>query len=204
MKKLLLVLALSIFSLISYSQEEDNQITESKPIDTLKLPIDSITKLITYTEVIKVDSSTNKSELYSRAREWFAKAYNSSVNVIQMDDKESGKIVGKSLVKVYAKALGITTHQGYINYTITIYLKDGRYKYEISNFYHTGMMTSSGQRIEDYGFCEEMIHTKKKSWGFSYQKSFNGFLTQLEIQMKSLIDDLKTSMAKTNNKKNDW
>ena len=55
------------------------------------LPIDSTTHLITYSEVVKVDG--NKDELYSRAREWFAKTYNSAKNVIQMDDKD--KIVGK-------------------------------------------------------------------------------------------------------------
>src|ERR1035437_2334407 len=83
------------------------------------LPIDSTTNLITYTEVVKADS--NKTELYSRAREWFAKTYKSSAKVIQMDDKESGKIVGKAVMQVYHKALGSNHKSGYINYTISIY-----------------------------------------------------------------------------------
>lgn len=74
--------------------------------ETPNLPIDSVTKMITYTEVVNVDTSLSKLELYSRAKEWFAKAYNSSQNVIQIEDKESGKIVGKALSQVYHKALG--------------------------------------------------------------------------------------------------
>jgi hypothetical protein len=174
--------------------------------ETPDLPIDSVTKMITYTEVVNVDTSLGKLELYSRAREWFAKAYNSSQNVIQMDDKESGKIVGKALTQVYHKALGSNYPSGHINYTISIYLKDGRYKYEITNFYHTGQLVSGGNRIEDYGACEEMIDTKKKTWGMSYQKTFTYYLLQLDNKTKSLIEDLKISMASKvlNSKKNDW
>ncbi|MDZ4806788.1 MAG: DUF4468 domain-containing protein [Bacteroidota bacterium] len=173
--------------------------------ETPNLPIDTITKMITYTEVVNVDTSLSKQELYSRAREWFAKVYNSSQNVIQMDDKESGKIVGKALTQVYHKALGSNYPSGYINYTISIYLKDGRYKYEISNFHHTGQLVSAG-RIDDYGPCEEMIKTKKKTMGMSYQKTFNYYLLQLDTKTNSLIEDLKASMSSTalNNKKNDW
>lgn len=174
--------------------------------ETPNLPIDTVTKMITYTEVVNVDTSLTKLELYSRAREWFAKAYNSSQNVIQMDDKESGKIVGKALTQVYHKALGSNYPSGYINYTISIYLKDGRYKYEITNFHHTGQLVSGGNRIEDFGPCEEMINTKKKTWGMSYQKTFNYYLLQLDTKTKSLIEDLKISMASKalNSKKNDW
>lgn len=173
--------------------------------ETPNLPIDTVTKMIFYSEVVNVDTSLGKLELYSRAREWFAKAYNSSQNVIQMDDKESGKIVGKALTQVYHKALGSNYPSGYINYTISIYLKDRRYKYEISNFYHTGQLVSGG-RIEDYGPCEEMINTKKKTWGMSYQKTFNYYLLQLDVRVRLLIEDLKKSMAgkAPNSKKNDW
>ncbi|MFN4811913.1 MAG: DUF4468 domain-containing protein, partial [Bacteroidota bacterium] len=92
---------------------------------TPSLPIDSSTSKITYSEVVYFDSLANKQELFSRAREWFAKAYKSSTNVIQMEDKESGKIIGKALMQVYHRALGSDQPSGYINYTISIYIKDG-------------------------------------------------------------------------------
>jgi hypothetical protein len=83
--------------------------------ETPKLPVDSSTNKITYSEVVYVDSLADKQELFSRTREWFAKTYNSSNNVIQMEDKENGKIVGKALIQVYHKVLGANYPSGYIN-----------------------------------------------------------------------------------------
>lgn len=163
--------------------------------ETPNLPVDSTTNKITYSEVVTVDSSNNKQELYSRAREWFAKVYNSAQNVIQMDDKESGKIVGKALMTVYFKWLGASREGGYINYTLSVQLKNGRYKYEITDFYHTG-----GVDYPDYGSCESMMKSKHQ------KKVFNGFLIQLDNNIKALVLNLKESMAiqTTAGKKDNW
>ena len=198
MKQLTLttVILLSTFGLFGQKQKDV----------TPTLPIDDETKSITYSEVVTVDSSISSNELYSRGREWFAKAYKSSTDVIQMDDKENGKIVGKALIQVYHKALGSNFRSGYINYTISLYLKDGRYKYEITNFHHTGQYVGDGNTIPDYGACEDMINTTRKTMGISYQKTFNYYLTQLDENIKSLIIDLKATMSKKADvkKKDDW
>lgn len=194
-KQILLISAVTLLSISAgFSQKE-----------TPNLPIDSTTFKITYSEVVYVDSLVNKQELYSRAREWFAKAYKSSTNVIQMEDKENGKIVGKALLEVYHKALGSNYPGGYINYTISIYVKDGRYKYEITDFYHSGASYSGG-RIPDYGVCEKMINTTDKTFGMSNQKNYNQYLYQMDNHIKELITDLKSAMSKkeANSKKDDW
>jgi hypothetical protein len=167
--------------------------------ETPKLPIDSSTSKITYSEVVYFDSLANKQELFSRAREWFAKAYKSSTNVIQMEDKESGKIIGKALMQVYYKEFPY----GYINYTISIYIKEGRYKYEFTDFHHTGQ----GRDVPDFGVCEKMIKTSDKYMGIiSYQKYYNYCLYQMDNNIKDLITDLKAAMTRkaTNSKKDDW
>ena len=163
--------------------------------ETPVLPIDSISKKITYTDKVFVDSATNKQELFSRAREWFAKTYKSSSKVIQMEDKESGKIIGKALMQVYHKGLGMSFESGYINYTFSIYIKDGKYKYEVTDFYHTGQYVGNGKRIADYGTCENMINTTDNDLGFSRQSTYNYYLFQMDNNIKSLIVDLKTAMA---------
>lgn len=147
------------------------------------LPIDGATHLITYTEIVK--ASGNKDELYSRSKEWFAKTYNSAQRVIQMDDKESGKIVGKAMMQVYDNG-----DCGYINYTISISVKDGKYKYEINNFYHTGEDRYPYLPIPDYGLCENMMHPEKKR----FQKTFNNILNQMDTNIKELIKGIKVSM----------
>jgi len=190
MKTLLIVLP-TLLVITSFAQSK----TESP-----QLPIDELTKLINYTEIVQLDTSFTKNDLYLRGREWFAKAYSSSKNVIQLDEKESGKIVAKALMPVYHKSMGTNYPSGYINYTITISFKDGRYKYEVSNFYHTGQNS-----IPDYGFCEAMINTTRKTLGFSYQKTFDYYLHQMDNNINNLIGNLKTSMnAITTSKNDDW
>lgn len=157
-----------------------------------QLPVDSNTHLVTYSGIVTVNGT--QEELYSRAREWFAKTYNSAQNVIQMDSKD--KIVGKALMQAYYKG----GDYGYINYTISLYLKDGKYKYEISNFYHTGeAVVGSYVGIPDYGTCEEMMNEKNKH----AQKVGYALITQLDENIKSLIADLELNM---NNKvtAKDW
>lgn len=103
------------------------------------LPIDSITNLITYQEVVKVEGIT-KDELYIRAREWFAKTFVSAQDVIQMDDKASGKIIGKgSSSGFYSILMSIIPYS--LTYTVSITAKDGRYRYEISPFLVDGYPT---------------------------------------------------------------
>jgi hypothetical protein len=191
---------LIIFFLLSY-------ISAFGQNETPKLPIDSTTNKITYTGVVFVDSLVSKQELFSRAREWFAKTYKSSTNVIQMEDKESGKIVGKALLSVYFTALGTKQQGGYINYTISIYFKEGRYKYEITDFYHTGVYVNSTVGKEpDGGSCEKLIIEQKGFWGNSYKRTYERFLFQMDENIKALIEDLKEAMTikVTNTKKDDW
>lgn len=185
MKTSLLALFMLIF-LAPYAQNS-----------TPNLPIDGESRRIVYTEVVQVDTSTTKNELYSRALEWFAKSYKSSKNVIQLEDKEGGKIVGKALMQVYHKALGKDYESGHINYTISIYLKDGRYKYDIINFHHTGQLVRNGGSIPSHGACEDMINTSRRQMGISYQKTYNYYLQQLDANMQVLIESLKKGMAIT-------
>ncbi len=86
MKKLLYTIAIVLFcSLLANAQNEK-----------LLLPLDSITHLITFTDVVLIDSSS-KDEIYLKAREWVAKTYNSSKSVIEIEDKENGKIIGNGI-----------------------------------------------------------------------------------------------------------
>jgi hypothetical protein len=74
----------------------------------------------------------SKDQLYSRAFEWVAKTYNSARAVIQMQDKESGKLVVKGLTRISIRGYegGVVTH------TLSIYVKDGRYKYILTDLNH--------------------------------------------------------------------
>ena len=178
MMKLLLPFLL-LFTLSALAQDE-------RPAP----PIDDATGKIIYTEVVALDSARTSADLYSSAREWFAKAYKSSNNVLQMDDREGGRIVGKALMQVYHRALGRDFPSGYINYTISVYVKDGRYKYEVTDFHHTGQLLSSGGSIPDMGPCEDFLYPKKKR----AKKTYDYYLEQMDLNTRALILSLRESM----------
>lgn len=76
-----------------------------------------------YSKVIEVPNKTSK-ELYSSAREWFAKTFVSANDVLQMDDLETGKLIGKGIFLLIDWT---------VNFNLEVIVKDGRYKYDLSN-----------------------------------------------------------------------
>jgi hypothetical protein len=166
---------------------------------TPDLPIDTDTYLITYTAIDTVNGTQN--ELYLKAKEWFSETYNSSNAVIQMDEK-STEMVGKAVMHVYYHKSG----HGYIHYTISVYFKDGRYKYLITDLYHTGESRSGGyfignvyyptSPIPGYGPCENMMVTTTDH----EQKIFNSLLNQMNDQIISLVNDLQQKMRSKSQK----
>lgn len=83
---------------------------------------------VTYTGTILVDSMLTKNELYSRAQEFFAKAFVSSINVIQYQDKDEGKIIGKGNLSIK-----LDGRENILKFTLSIYVKEGKYKYIITD-----------------------------------------------------------------------
>lgn len=94
-------------------------------------------KPLTYTDVVKVDSTTTKKELYNRAKLWFANAFRDSNKVLQVEDEQNGQLVGKGSMPYSTRVFGGQGEvNGSIRYTVGIYVKDSRYKYEIKDFTH--------------------------------------------------------------------
>lgn len=97
----------------------------------IKFPIDSITGKVAYTGV--VSNSITKPNLFSNAKTWITKSFLDYKNVIQFEDKESGKLVltGSSFITSYIDKYGARD----LNCTITIECKNSKYKYYISDIY---------------------------------------------------------------------
>jgi hypothetical protein len=111
------------------------RVKSDRAADAAGMPIDPQTHLITYQGVVEVPS-VNKADLYTRAYAWIAKTYRSANDVIQMQDKEAGQLVAKGLTQVQTKSMGMTFDAGVVRHTLTIYVKDGRFKYVLTNLTH--------------------------------------------------------------------
>ncbi|WP_343524400.1 DUF4468 domain-containing protein [Pedobacter sp.] len=162
MKKILLIaiLVLSVKTLIAQD---------------LTFPIDSVTQKASYSQVVQVKGSKN--ELYSKAIEWFASMFKSSKNVIQLDDKDAGKIIGKFVA--------YDSNQGPVTCTLTIMLKDEKYKYILDNIYFNGNRSYPGWGLEEN---PSML----KANMFKY--AINSIKKNSKQNIEGLITTLKTAM----------
>lgn len=198
---------------VKYFTQHKPEIPESEKPP--KLPIDSMTGNVCYSEVVKMDS-VKKEELYLRANQWFAKSYKSANNVIQLNDKQAGQIIGKGVEKVdtkYNDVYGTTN----LHYTITISLKDGRYKYDISQlYYHPSLnisipieetiMTYDEHKAKTMKQAKEMkaawaISDKQISLGYHYNLIMN---RNSDTQIKQLIGSLKTGLKTPSVNSSEW
>lgn len=86
-----------------------------------------------YSEIVEIPGKT-AGQLYSIAREWFAKSFISADNALLMDDVVSGKIIAKGSVHI-SESYGVApvVVDWYPNFTIKVAFKDGRYRSEISD-----------------------------------------------------------------------
>ena len=79
-------------------------------------------------EIEILDSTYKKADIYSKCLEWTGKAFKSAQNVIQVSDKNAGKIIIKGLLNSSPRSgmYGDLSKGTYC--TIDITIKDGKYK----------------------------------------------------------------------------
>lgn len=104
------------------------------------LPVNGSGK-IEYSAVIQADSTTAP-QLFSNAKQYFATAFVSAKDVTQLADQDARTIVIKYMIPVSWKSFGIT-QSGFVRPTLTIQMKDGKYRYSFTDFlwdYQAGTM----------------------------------------------------------------
>jgi len=125
-----------------------------------------------YFEVVK--HSKNKDVAFEETKIWLSKTFNDSKAVIEYENKESGKIVGRGMTKV---SYGL----GYINvqFTIEIDTKDSKSRLKFENIKQS-VNNSAYHEIQNQYQLETFI-----------------------VEAKKIINDYKTYITKET-KNNDW
>jgi hypothetical protein len=155
------------------------------------LPTDPVTKKVLFQELIPMDSLT-KDDLYERAITWFTDHY--KTNKFDVNDKANGKIgtEGYFIVSMTYDFKYKSEHN--VSYNVLINVKDGKYKYSITDFsvYNVKTGPKSIQTVEVA--YPKMTTANKKE-----------FITQLNSEVNLIIEDLKNVMKSGKVKdKNDW
>jgi hypothetical protein len=182
MKTLVLITFITLISIpkISYSQAAGYEISGNN---------------LHYEGVIKTDSTYDAKKLYSMAIEWFATSFNNSKAVLQMQDKEAGIIVGKASITNETKGNFIISESYQkIDYTIKMYFKDGRFKYELMDFTNDG-----------YGVIKDGEITKAP-WGAKKlsSKQYSGIQKTCNLNASDIDLSLKNFFAQNSHKSNNW
>jgi hypothetical protein len=150
-------------------------------------PIDSDTHLITYQGVIEAPG-VSKAVLYTRANAWVAKTYRSANDVIQMQDKDAGQLILKGLSRVTSRG----ANAGVVRHTLTIYVKDGRYKYVLTDFTHDA---SAAPNVASGGPLEQAEANLFGFGGLGSKKTWADVKSQADIDARGLVADLQKAMA---------
>lgn len=143
--------------------------------EKLKDILPLINNKVTYMNVIKVDS-VSKEKIYNRARHWLAYNYDN----FKIDSKD--ELICKGYIPV-----------GYVQIwqTITIQIKDGRYKYEITNF-HVIMHDVANGTSTDVDAPLEKYHSL---FGLGKKVGLRTIDDQINKLIESLEEAIKTEKA---------
>lgn len=163
-KYFLLILSIAICGL-SFSQD---------------LPVDVETKKVTFTNVVDVSGAT-KDVLYTRA-----KNLNMLRDNIKVDNKAEGTYSYKGQINVNYPAPQVgMKHAGKVNYAVTIFVKDGKYKYTITDFVHSSDKGNGGKLEGKLPECNKYVLTLS---------GWNTIKSQTNESMEKLVSSIKANM----------
>jgi len=191
MKKLFLLLFLCVCAK-AYSQEDADTSKKqiNKKINSGILPVDSITKLITYSEVVYLNDSISKNELFSRAKSAFAVIYKNSILILN-EDRDAGVISAQGTIQATVTFLGEYRDAGVINFTLTLSCKDGKYRYILTDFVFQEENTSRN------------LNPLNKPADLSINQ-WKELKNNIHERMKKLIATIKTEMNKPSAQYDKW
>lgn len=131
--------------------------------------------------------------LYQRAIEWYNETFRDMRSVIQYQDKTTGTFYGKAYLD-FPRIKGVPGNT-FIYFTVNISVKNGKYKYELNNFYHEGSIPAhhktnltAGGNLENGRPEKTYPKMRLKVWGRIRNYSYN--------DIEATIKELKDKMTK--------
>jgi hypothetical protein len=117
-----------VFLLLLLSLGFSSRAQSSRAKTPLNLPTDSASGKILYEAVVQ-QPGASKQELYRRARNWFVSTFKDYQHVVTIDDPADGQLAG-----TYCTLLTKLTNTYEVWRTLRVYVREGRYRYELTDF----------------------------------------------------------------------
>ena len=196
MKYLLLSCALLLATSTAYAQKASKKAQDNDAQPTL--PTDPESHLVDYTGVVEVPGAT-QDQLYTRAFDWIAKTYTATA-ATALQDKEKGRITVQGVTHPHYRG----NEFGSVTHTFTIYVKEGKYKYDFTSFRHDYVVGGQQGGNASLGPFENEEPKKMVAMSGLMHRVWNSIRNETDVQVKALIVDLEASMRGKYKDKSDF
>ncbi|WNI34664.1 DUF4468 domain-containing protein [Chryseobacterium sp. SG20098] len=144
-------------------------------------------------EFQSIDSLNAKKEiLFSGAKSWVSNTFNSSKSVIDMDDKDSGRIIGKAFLQDSKQHRCMSYYEiSSVSFKFTIDVKDNKYRIVLSDFNHLGKQVSAGSLDSDQAPAGFGFGCGKKN----AQRVYDEIKLNVKDQSEKLFKDFRDKMV---------
>lgn len=149
---------------------------------------------IQFDEVVKAEGKSVP-ELYTTIKMWVATNYNSAQDVIQMDDAQNGILICKGAFE-YDNGGGLMGYvlDGWVDYTLKVQVREGRYKVSVGNFVHKANPVKNGT----YDWSLGMITTRERAKvngpvDARQKKAWKKLKTVCKVKAYEIIEGLKAA-----------
>ena len=163
--------------------------------DAAPIPIDPQSHLIMFEGVVAAPGAS-QADLYARARAWIAKEYPGSTAAVQPTNPANDQLLvkGQRPAAVHLPVNGVyrLTTAGVVRHTLAIYLKDGRYRYVLTDLTHD----ASGLHSIKSGGALEQEHASLYGYGgLGSGEAWADLRVQAIREVRRLLDDLQVAMT---------
>ena len=159
------------------------------------LPVDAGTGKITYLEVVDA-TGVKPADLLKVVKEWATK------QGFTIKEETAEKLVYNASTNVdYPNINGSATEKSAVTFTLSIFIKDGKYRYIATDFVHVGDLKTkaAGGKLENVTPDCGATKMTSKSWVLIKTKT-NSNLTALTGDLKRVVKEYQNDPAN----KSDW
>jgi hypothetical protein len=165
------------------------------PADADLPPLSATTHRISYEGVVQVPGAS-QTDLFARARTWVGQAYDQQNAQVTRADEATGEIQlqGARLAQVYQDFQGVprATYAGVVRHSFTIYVKDGRYKYILTDFVHDAQRAPA---LHSGGALEQKRATLFGYGGIGSYQTWTELKTDALRDARHLLAGLEAAMT---------
>jgi len=170
-----------------------SKLSDYDPADAAPLPVDSENQRITYQGVVQVPG-VSQADLYTRAAAWVAHAYSPPTQVKPQPDAGELTVKGQRIITLYTTYADVMrrSYAGVVHHTLTIYVKDGRYKYVLTDLTHDATGVPS---LRSGGALEQEHASLFGYVGIGSRQSWEELKVEATRDVRHLMADLQAAMT---------